>query len=161
MKVLLVVFTLALVGCSEITSPTSVAPSALAPAAPAFATIVNEKTAFTNAVLNACNGETVVVSGERHFVLKATMSGYSVSEDSHFSGIGTLTGVKYEGSTRFVDKETTKKNGTFSTSTSESVHLVAKGNDVPDLFLEYSVKFTINPDGTFSHEDYDTTFRCK
>ena len=161
MKQLFALCTLALVGCSDITSPTSVAPSVLVPTAPAFATLVNEKTAFTNAVVNACNGETVVVSGERHFVVKATSGGFSVSEDSHFSGFGATTGVKYEGSLKSADKEMTKKDGTFSTSNSVTIHLVAKGKDVPDLLFGYSIRYTINPDGTLSHEDYDTTFRCK
>lgn len=160
MKVLAAVCALAVAGCSDVTSPASVAPNVLVPTAPAFATVANERTPFY-ATLTACNLETVPVSGERHFVFKVTTKGYSVSDDSHFSGVGTVTGVKYEGSQKITDKEMTKKDGTFSTTNSYLLHLVAAGKGVPDLLFGYSTRLTIGPDGTVKHEDSGVTVRCK
>jgi len=152
---------LALVGCSEITAPTSEASTRLASTTPAYAVLVNEKTLVTDVpLLNACNGEMVVVSGKKHLVIKSTKNGYSVSEDSHFSGVGAVTGARYKGSQKYTHKEATNKKDKFSFSKSSSVHLVGQGKDVPEMLYEYSTKLTIDDSNFISHEDSGATLYC-
>lgn len=170
MKTFFVLSALALAACSDVTAPTSLASSNLAPPGSRVDVVTNihQKTPFT-AVMVACNGEEVDVFGDQTFTFKLSTNDdgstkLSVSNDAHFKGVGSVTGAKYEGSQKYTDKETTKlDDGTFNRYTfSTRTTLQLKGHGkVPDLFLNYSTKFTINADGSISHEDTDFSSSCK
>lgn len=168
MKALFLLAALPLAACNEITSPTgaasvSPAPVLSAPTTGAREVLVNDKS-NVELVLVACNGETVVLSGKQHYVVNVSTdhngnTKLSVSNNTHFSGYGTVTGAKYEGELVYMDKEaSTDDQFTFNTST--VLKLKGQGK-VPDTDLEFSTKFTVHADGSVTGEDDDFKSTCK
>src|SRR6266566_3807420 len=101
MKALYILGALAAIGCSDITSPSN-----LTAPKPVNEVLANEK-GPVDLELTACNGETVFLTGEHHFVMKSKSNdkkgsfSLEISDHAHYKGYGQLTGAKYEGETSF------------------------------------------------------------
>src|SRR5438876_3928873 len=101
MKALYIFGALAAIGCSDITSPSN-----LTAPKPANEAIDNEK-GPVDLELTACNGETVFLTGEHHFVIKSKSNEekesftLEITDNAHYGGYGQLTGAKYEAHTSF------------------------------------------------------------
>src|SRR5438270_4294811 len=100
------------VACSNgsVTQPSVARSSSI----PARAVETNQKD-HVDLLLAACNGEAVLMSGENHLILgfTETKSGNVsafVSADYNLSGIGAVTGARYNATLRIRDQEMASDN---------------------------------------------------
>ena len=112
----------------------------------------------------ACNGETVPTSGNSRLMFRLTDTPKgsiiaSVSVDYHFSGIGSVTGAKYEGSDRYSDFIKVGSQAAVVFSVSSSTRLIGQGK-VSDTWLDFTTKFTFNANGEITHRNSDFKSRC-
>jgi hypothetical protein len=124
---------LVLAACME-----STAPQALTGSTANAAQLLNEKDEALTVLVNACNGEPVVLSGTVHtkasFVL--TPSGKfraSSSTSYNLSGVGLETGAAYHASEKFAERAIVTSNGSV-TSNEISVRMIGQG-DVPNSVI--------------------------
>lgn len=150
---------IAAIGCTE-TAPS--APQMRNVAASANTMIANEKQPI-ELVVTACNGETVVLSGNVHtrFRLTTTKSGNvsaALSADYNLSGIGAVTLARYNGSLSIRDQELATNNVSgFSHRT--SMRLVGQGN-VPNSVQGFTIHVVV-ANGAVRVEHMDVTSRCE
>ncbi len=160
MKASYVLAVLALAGCAEATSPTS-------HSSPTLSTkgrtdmVINETTLVPFLSFNSCNGEPVTLSGTLHYMLEITTPSngsfhYRETSDYRLTGVGGITGTKYEGSIRLVKQQIVNSGAATVLEDAASGRLIARGN-VPNLFGELKTATTINANGEVKHSD--TTFR--
>ncbi len=117
------------------------------------AVVVNERIPIFFLVVNPCNGEEVVsLEGDIHIVVSTTEDGHGgthvgVMNESHFSGIGALTGAQYRG---FFNS-----NGHFNvrppfpqilTLASPGTMTISSGN-VPNFIAVIVSHLTVNANG--------------
>lgn len=126
--------------------------------------LANER-APVDLVITACNGETVELSGDLHFAYQITTAASGnvsskVTNDYSFSGVGSVTGAKYEGGMHFVDKEILNLGAATVFSDDASLRLIAQGN-VPNTWLDYGMAFTIDANGNVSHDTGTYSTRCQ
>jgi hypothetical protein len=168
MKAIYLVLALSIVACNDITSPAKAAPNtiALATVSPDAVTtdkVFNDRSDITFD-LTGCNGEPVTVSGDQHTILKLMYGNdgslrMSTTTDAHVSGVGASTGAKYIGDIKSVDK-LAEGNDRINWISSYSMTLNGQGS-VDDTIIEYSTKFTLEPDGSVKHQIYNFSWRCK
>jgi hypothetical protein len=162
-KLLFVLSALALVACSDVNSPTNPASKSLALRGALGDMLVNESVPVTLALV-ACNGEEVDVSGTERFMtaITTTPSGNTiarVTNDYSFSGVGLVTGAKYEGGAHFVDKEILNVGAATVFSIDMSERLIGQGN-VPNTWVDISTAFTIDANGNVTHNASTYSTRC-
>ena len=149
----------AIVGCTD-AAPT--APELQSVAASVNAMLSNEKLPVEIA-FPACNGETVNMSGTLHqkFRLTTTKSGNvsaSLSSDYNLSGIGDVTGAKYNGSLTIRDQEMATDNVSgFRHRT--TMKLVGQGN-VPNSVEGFTIHVVV-ANGAVRVEHTDVTSSCE
>jgi hypothetical protein len=123
----------------------------------------NTKTEVVSMPFAACNGELVEMSGTVHTKIDFDFNPdgsfkFLASSDYKLSGIGSVTGAKYEGQQTQVEKADVSSDK--STSFSEvRIHLVAQGK-VPDTDIGFKVKTMID-DGELKQFRDDFWSRCK
>jgi hypothetical protein len=164
MKALFVLAALALAGCGEVKSPTSVAQNRLTPRGAAGDMLVNETTPVDLGFV-ACNGELVPLSGNVQYKYEITTPASGsfharITSDYTFSGFGSVTGAKYEGGARFVDKENYNSGAATVFNVEMSVHMIGQGS-VPNSWLDGTTAFTINANGDMTHNAGTYTTRCQ
>jgi hypothetical protein len=163
MKGLYVLAAAALLGCGETSAPTSVAQQGLRPAHKVGDVLVNDWTPV-ELQLTACNGETVSLTGDLHYLVAITQSNNGsvnakLSSDYTFSGVGDITGAGYEGGMKFTDHEIINQGAATNFSIESSVRLIGKGS-VLNTWFDFSTDFTINANGDITHNNSAFTARC-
>jgi hypothetical protein len=122
----------------------------------------NTKDAVDFYPLTACNGETVIMTGELHQVFKftTTKSGNVsafLSADYSLSGVGSTTGAKYNATTHIRDQEMASDNvSNFSYRT--STKLVGAGK-VPNSTIDFTVRVLV-ANGETRVENIDISTHC-
>lgn len=125
--------------------------------------IVNEKTEVFSMPMIACNNEVVDLSGTLHTKIDFAFGPdgsikSSTSFDYKLSGIGSVTGVKYEAKQSFSEKADVKDDHSV-TSTAVRFHMVGKGK-VPDTDMGFTQK-TVIVNGEVKQSREDTWSKCK
>lgn len=147
------------VGCSE---ASSTAPQLQSDAVTANAVVANDKQPV-ELVVTACNGETVALSGTLHTKLRLTIAksgnvSATTSFDYDLSGIGAVTGAKYNAKLTIRDQEMASDNvGGFHHRT--SLRLVGQGN-VPNSVEGFTVHVVV-ANGEVRVEHTDITSSCE
>jgi diaminopimelate epimerase len=150
----------AAIGCSDVTSPASLAPTGLSKGSSEVQ--INDKLP-TSITIGACNGEIVSLDGDQHVVIKANEGKdgslkLSISSDLHFSGNGSATGAKYVGDQKYTETDAIGID-TYSYRSIQSMTLNGQGK-VPDTVMDIMMKVTVHSDGSASfRQDFST--RCK
>lgn len=149
----------ATVGCTE---AAPVAPQLQSGATSANAMVANDKQEVELA-LPACNGETVAMSGtlQTRLKLTTTKSGNvsaALSADYNLSGIGDITGGRYNGSLSIRDQEMATDNVSgFQHRT--RMRLVGQGN-LPNSIEGFTIHVVI-ASGAVRVEHTDITSSCE
>jgi hypothetical protein len=100
-------------------------------------------------VVNPCNGETVVLTGSGHEVVRLTLNGNTIHAGVHVdvggvSGVGLTTGAKYSVSDSFNDQFNLFPGETETAG--ENYHLIAHGQ-APNFVAHALFHITINANG--------------
>ena len=156
MKPLLLIGTLALAACSDISAPPILRPTRVAPQM-----FDNLKFPFST-FMQSCGGELVQITGETHLKFQMTtpasgslMAKFSIEQS--FSGIGLESGLKYQGFTKYGDHEIYAGATNFTlTATS---HLVGQGK-ATDTEIDQKVAFKIAGNGETTQETVEYKPRC-
>ena len=148
---------LALAACME-----STAPQPLSGSVANSAQLLNEKDEALTVLVNACNGEAVILSGTVHtkasFVLTPNGKFRASSSTSYnLSGVGTETGVTYHATEKFAERANVTSNGSVS-SNEISLRMVGQG-DVPNSVIRM-VERTVVQDGDIKVSRSDVRTSC-
>jgi hypothetical protein len=134
-------------------------------AAPAQASSTQVTTAFTNTIINPCNGEFVDISGISHTVVNITFSAsgnfiLGVHQSDHnVTGVGETTGSTYSGSTTFQSQSFEGVAPTTMTAVGDVV-LISKGS--APSFIEHLLEvYTVNADGTVTVNISTSSTTCQ
>jgi hypothetical protein len=161
MKYVAMLSFLVLAGCKDFTAPTH-SHNALVPRGNGEM-LANYKTDFdAPGFLTACNGETVTMTGTIHIMLKETDTpngGISVFTNikEDLSGIGDITGLKYEGSQ--TSDYRVEQNGATVVDVPVSIRLISQGKS-PNFFYDSVLHITFNDNGIVTAERASETTRC-
>ena len=124
----------------------------------AHAATASTKVAFMQVITNPCNGEPVVITGTRHIVAGDTGNGFHVQVQMQASGIGALTGAKYEApstSTMVVNDP-----GAFEATSMLQFKFIAQGK-VPNFIHFENMHITLNANGDVTAVHSDSRDECK
>jgi len=124
----------------------------------AHAATTTTKIEFTQVITNPCNGESVVITGTRNVVSGDTGNGFHVQVQIKGSGIGALTGAKYEApstSTTVVNSP-----GAFEATSVLQFKFVAQGK-VPNFTHFENMHITVNANGDVTAMHSDFREECK
>jgi hypothetical protein len=150
------------IACSDRPSPTEPINVGINPAV-----VVNERIPIFFGVVNPCNGEELVsLEGDIHIVISMTEDGnggfhFGVLNESHFSGIGAMTGAQYRG---FFNS-----NGHFHvlqpfpqifTVASPGTMTISSG-DVPNFIVLFVSHLTINANGEVTVDKNEFRTECR
>jgi len=160
MKYLALLPLFALAACNDVTSPVS---RNLAPTGNRNAMLVNEKTDFASpGAIIACNGEPVTLTGTIHVMDHETSSNKGVNIvfwiDYTLSGIGDVTGARYQGGESY--RIQAEQNAASVFSVAITVRLVAQGN-IPNTFIDSDLRVTMNANGEPTVERLGDRARCQ
>ena len=148
---------LALAACME-----STAPQPLSGSAANSAQLLNEKDEALTVLVNACNGEPVILTGTVHikasFVFAPSGKFRASSSTSYnLSGVGMETGVAYHATEKFTERANFTANGAVS-SNEISLRMVGQG-DVPNSVIRM-VERTVIQDGEIKVSRSDVRVSC-
>jgi hypothetical protein len=137
---------------------------ALALTLPALAdTVYNITFPVSFSVVNPCNGETVVVSGNEHDTLHMTMDGNGGFHGVFHMNLQDVSGVGDQGNTYRIPAtfhdNINGKVGEEETLTATS-NVISQGS-APNFLLHDDTHITVHPDGTVtsSHDNFRTECR--
>ena len=125
--------------------------------------LVNAKDS-TPAEYVACNGELVVGGQIEHDVSGFTLSSSDhstafVTADFHITGVGTITGVRYEGKQSIKDKSMSG-DGADVYRLTVTTQLVSQ-TSVPNTYMDFEFDAVTNANGTVVFSTTDMRTRCQ
>ena len=139
------VLTIAVLGCSDATSPSR----SLAPAGVTREVVLNQRDSMP-LFLIACNGEAVTGTMLEHQILSFTLpkNGSTIafySADYKFTGTGGTTGAQYQGTLSLREQG---MSGTAANvfATISRLQVVSQSN-IPNTLIDFSTRATVNANG--------------
>lgn len=147
----------ALGGCDD----SRAAQAVLAPAAEA-AVAANQWTQLSFEMLNPCNGETIPMSGQMHFVSRATSDGnggmhIGGAANARFDGVGQATGTAYVAAFTTPFSINARPPYPMSVSDVYNLTVVGRGN-ATNFSAHFRFFMTVNANGIVTVERGDTEF---
>ena len=114
-------------------------------------------------IATACNGETVIISGESHFNV------ISVTSDSgqttfithiqfHLSGVGP-TGTRYNANETVNSSETGGASGATTLNSIGQLHLISQDSS-DNLTVRTTIHTTVNANGEITATSFEFTTEC-
>jgi len=122
---------------------------AVAPRDAAAEVLLNEDVPIEETLDNPCTGETVLVSGRAHQLLRVTENGSSYHFGRHFNaagvtGVGVTSGARYVLGATFNDEFTIAKGGTQTSV--QTLNVIGTGR-TPNFLVRALFHVTIDANG--------------
>lgn len=128
--------------------------------------ILNDTVPFAAAVPIPCAGELALMSGPLHVLLTATADGNGgVHLTSHFqpqgvSGVGSISGNKYQGTGVTRDETNVTSGGAFETTFVNNFRMIGQGPG-NNLLVHSTVHVTVNANGDVTATVSNVSVECK